>query len=112
MYNKLTLEGKIIAYEYVTQSDDTIIVNGTILSNSDDVNCSLFFYFTGNLAKQYYKKIFVNTKALLDGKLEFKQWKESNGTPRARYMLKVTDLKIIRKKFNILYSSDDNSFIL
>ena len=116
MYNKTVLEGEIQEIEYITNDDGVVIVNGTILSlkKSQNTSCVLYFSFYGKLAKKYHKKLFKNTKVLLEGQLEFKQWSESNGTQRARYILNVEKLKLTDQiedeKFSILYSSIDNSF--
>ena len=118
MYNKTILEGNIQEIEYITKDDNTVIVNGTILSSNleQDAKCVLYFYIDGDIAKRYHKQLFKNTKILLEGRLEFRQWNESNGTPKGRYILNVEKLKLIdgidSKKFSILYSREDNIFIV
>ena len=118
MYNKIFLEGEIQEIEYITNDDGVVIVNGTILSlnKSQNISCVLYFSFYGELAKKYHKQLFKNTKVLLEGQLEFKQWNESNGTQRAKYTLNVEKLKLTDQiedtKFSILYSSVENSFIV
>lgn len=117
MYNKIVLEGTIQEYEYITQDDDTILVNGTILSqeNGDENNwCILYFHISGNLAKIYHKRLFKDTKVLLEGQLKYKRWKEPCGNLRARYILNVQNLKLFDKEhqnnFSILYDMKNNSF--
>ena len=118
MYNKTILEGIVANIEYVTHDDNSIVVNGTISCNSDKSKgkCVLYFNIYGDVAIKYHKQLFQNTKVLLEGQLEFKQWNESNGNTKARYSLNVEKLKLLdgidNKKFSILYSSEDNSFII
>ena len=122
MINKIILEGSIQEFEYTTKADNSVFVKGSLLSfNSANTDTNkkliIYFYIEGLLAKKYYKKLFKNTRVIFEGKLELTQWKDSNDIQRARYSINVQNIKLFdsqydNKKFNIIYSRENNSFIV
>ena len=120
MFNKIILEGSITDIEYITLDNHEVKVNGTLLSiDNENTNSKLaiYFYIEGALAKRYYKKLFKNTKVLFKGKLKLLKWEDNSKNTKARYCIDIQSIDLINhknidnKKFSILYSRDNNSFI-
>ena len=115
MYNKVILEGNLTKdIELIYASSGTAIGKSSIAVNRKfktqageqkqevlfiDIT---FFGRTAEVASQYLTK---GSNIIIDGKLDFQQWKASDGTNRSKHAVTVNSMQMINtKKENVTHS--------
>jgi single-strand DNA-binding protein len=108
MYNKLITIGNLtrdIELKYLPSG--SAIANGAIATshkykkqNGEQVDEVCFLDFSvfgkgGEILNQYCKK---GSKVMLEGRLQFQQWKAQDGTNRSKHILSVTEFKFLDSK--------------
>lgn len=110
MYNKVIIIGNLTRdNELKYLPSGSPILNGAIATthkykkqSGETVEDVCFLDFSvfgkgGEIMNQYTKK---GSKVMIEGRLEFQQWKAQDGTNRSRHTLNVTEFKFLDSKDN------------